>query len=113
VWTIQPLRHVTGAANHHYQIDSITNGVHLATWASPSFAALFDRHIPGWREDNSSLRNALRIPVEEIRQAHATAKGRLIEEVNRRAHAEFDADTFTLGFARRATHLQAGGLAVE
>jgi starch phosphorylase len=97
-------------ANHHYQIDSITNGVHLATWASPSFAALFDRHIPGWREDNSSLRNALRIPVEEIRQAHATAKGRLIEEVNRRAHAEFDADTFTLGFARRATPYKRAGL---
>ena len=52
-------------ANHHYQIDSITNGVHLATWAASSFAALFDRHIPGWREDNSSLRNALRIPTED------------------------------------------------
>jgi glycogen phosphorylase len=30
-------------ANHHYRIDSITNGIHLATWAAPSFAALFDR----------------------------------------------------------------------
>ena len=90
-------------ANHHYQIDSITNGVHLATWATPPFAALFDRHIPGWREDNSSLRNALRIPTEEIWQAHAAAKARLIEEVNWRARADFDVDTFTLGFARRAT----------
>ena len=90
-------------ANHHYRIDSITNGVHLATWAAPSFASLFDRHMPGWREDNSSLRNALRIPTEEIWQAHVAAKARLIEEVNRRAHADFDTDTFTLGFARRAT----------
>lgn len=90
-------------ANHHYQIDSITNGVHLATWAAPSFAALFDRHIPGWREDNSSLRNALRIPTEEIWQAHVAAKTQLVGEVNRRTQADFDADTFTLGFARRAT----------
>jgi len=90
-------------ANHHYQIDSITNGVHLATWGAPSFAALFDHHIPGWREDNSSLRNALRIPTEEIWQAHVTAKTRLIEEVNRRTQAGFDTDTFTLGFARRST----------
>jgi starch phosphorylase len=90
-------------AYHHYQIDSITNGVHLPTWAAPSFTALFDHHIPGWREDNSSLRNALRIPTEEVWQAHATAKARLIEEVNRRAHADFDAETLTLGFARRAT----------
>jgi starch phosphorylase len=90
-------------ANHRYQIDSITNGVHLATWAAPSFAALFDRHIPGWREDNSSLRNALRISIEEVWQAHQIAKRQLVEEVNRRNQVEFDVDTFTLGFARRAT----------
>jgi len=90
-------------ANHHYQIDSITNGVHLATWAASSFAALFDCHIPGWREDNSSLRNALRIPVEEVWQAHAAAKARLIAEVNHRVQADFDTETLTLGFARRAT----------
>lgn len=90
-------------ANHHYQIDSITNGVHLATWTAPSFAALFDRHIPGWREDNSSLRNALRIPTDEIWQAHAAAKCRLLDEVNRRAQVGFASDVFTLGFARRAT----------
>jgi starch phosphorylase len=82
-------------ANHHYQIDSITNGVHLATWAAPSFATLFDRHFSGWREDNSCLRNALRIPTEEIWQAHVTAKTLLIEEVNRRVQAGFDCDTFT------------------
>ena len=90
-------------ANHRYQIDSITNGVHLATWAAPSFAALFDRHIPGWREDNSSLHNALRISTEEVWQAHHAAKSQLARKVNRRTHAGFDADTFTLGFARRAT----------
>jgi starch phosphorylase len=90
-------------ANHHYRIDSITNGVHLATWAAPSFAALFDRYIPGWREENSSLRNALRIPVEEIWSTHTEAKARLIAEVSRRAHANFDTETLTLGFARRAT----------
>ena len=89
-------------ATHHYQIDHITNGVHLATWASPSFAALFDRHVPGWREDNASLRAALHIPKEEVWQAHLAAKTRAIEEVNRRTNADFDLETFTIGFARRA-----------
>ena len=90
-------------AFHHYQIDHITNGVHLATWASPSFAGLFDRHVPGWREDNERLRAALSISKEEVWQAHQAAKTRAIEEVNRRANADFDLETFTLGFARRAT----------
>ncbi len=90
-------------AAHHYQIDSITNGVHLGTWASPSFANLFDRHIPGWRNDNPSLRNALRIPTAEIWQAHETSKKQAIETINRLTGADFDLTTLTIGFARRAT----------
>ena len=90
-------------ATHHYQIDSITNGIHLATWAAPSFAALFDLHLPSWREDNFSLRNVLGICADELWEAHAAAKARLIEEVNRRTHEQFDGEAFTLGFARRAT----------
>ena len=39
-----------------YEIDSITNGVHVATWTAPPMRALFDRHLAGWREDNPSLR---------------------------------------------------------
>jgi glycogen phosphorylase len=85
-----------------YQIDHITNGVHLATWAAPAFAALFDRHLPGWREDNASLRGAVNLPAKEVWQAHAAAKAELVEEINRRTQAGFDPDTFTLGFARRA-----------
>ena len=53
---------------HHYQIDYIGNGVHLATWATPSFIELFDRHNPGWRDDNASLPNAFRIPKTELEQ---------------------------------------------
>lgn len=87
---------------HNYQIDHITNGVHLTTWVSPPFAELFDRHMPGWREDNASLRGALNIPKDEVWQAHTKVKTRLIEEINRRTHAGFNPDQLTLGFARRA-----------
>jgi len=85
-----------------YPIGSITNGVHSATWTAPVFRALYDRHIPDWREDNLSLRYALGIPLDAIRQAHHEAKYRLIQEVNSRVNAGFDQDAFTVGFARRA-----------
>ena len=85
-----------------YKIDSITNGVHAATWASGPIAELFDRRIPGWREDNSSLRYALRIPRREIWEAHRQAKQALIERVNGITSIGMDPDVFTLGFARRA-----------
>ncbi|MBI5691034.1 MAG: alpha-glucan family phosphorylase [Verrucomicrobia bacterium] len=87
---------------HHYQIDHITNGVHLATWIAPPFAELFDRQVDGWREDNASLRGALNIPKAEVWEAHLQTKTRLLREVNRRTGSDFDLETITLGFARRA-----------
>ena len=62
----------------HYVIDAITNGVHAATWTSLPFQRLFDRYIPGWREDNFSLRYALSIPNQEVWDAHRTAKRQMI-----------------------------------
>lgn len=86
-----------------YQIDAITNGVHVPTWTSPPFAALFDRYVPGWRQDSLSLRYALGIPPQDIWNAHAEVKRLLIEYVNSHSDAGMDVDVLTLGFARRAT----------
>ena len=84
-------------------IEAITNGVHAATWASPSFRDLFDRHIPSWREDNYSLRGALGLPPEEVWAAHLLAKHDLLEAVRKKTGLKLDPEAFTIGFARRAT----------
>jgi glycogen phosphorylase len=104
--------YVNGVAKKHaevsrhmfaqYQIDAITNGVHAATWTCPAFQALYDRHIPGWREDNFSLRYALSLPSPEIFETHRSAKRELLLQVNRDANTSMDLDVLTLGFARRA-----------
>ncbi len=106
-------RYVNGVAKRHGEvsrklfndagIDAITNGVHAVTWTALPFQALFDRYIPTWRDDSFSLRHALSIPQPEVWQAHQEAKRQLLERVNRSAAADFDPDTLTLGFARRAT----------
>jgi len=106
-------RYVNGVAKKHgevtrhmfasHTVDSITNGVHMTTWVSPAFAEVFDRHIPGWREDNFSLRYALSIPKAEIWQAHHDAKRELLDFVNRTTNAGLELETFTIGFARRMT----------
>jgi len=85
-----------------YRIDAITNGVHAPTWVSPAFQRLFDLHIPGWREDNFSLRYALSVPQNEIWAAHAENKLRLVDRINRETNAGFDTNVLTIGFARRA-----------
>ncbi len=106
-------RFVNGVAMRHgevsrgmfpgYPIRSITNGVHLGTWAAPSFRALFDHHIPHWRSDAFALRHATAIALDEIGAAHAAAKRRLLETVRDRAGRALDPNALTLGFGRRAT----------
>jgi starch phosphorylase len=86
-----------------FHVTSITNGVHAGRWAAPSIRRLFDDHLPGWRRDNSSLRYASTIPLDELRQAHAEAKEALLETVAARARVHFDPAVLTIGVARRAT----------
>ena len=105
-------RFVNGVAMQHgkvsrqmfpeYTIDAITNGVHAGTWTAASVQALFDKHLPRWRQDNVTLRYAIDIPENEIVEAHAASKQALIEAVKAASGIEMKPDIFTLGFARRA-----------
>jgi starch phosphorylase len=85
-----------------YNIDDITNGVHGATWTSEPFQQLYDRYIPGWRQDNLSLRYALSIPRRELWKAHAVAKTLLLQYVEEKTGLAMSVDVFTFGFGRRA-----------
>lgn len=105
--------YVNGVAKKHgevsrlmfkgYQIDAITNGVHAATWASPHFQALYDRHIADWRQDNFSLRHAESIPEADLWEAHVRAKVDLLSFVNGVLQSPMKQEVFTIGFARRVT----------
>ena len=113
-------RFINGVAMRHgeisrgmfpsYPIHSITNGVHVRTWATPAIAQLYDRHLPDWSRDALCLRYAISIPLEEIWSAHREAKRALLAAVNRESNAGFDQDVFTLGLARRATAYKRLGL---
>ncbi len=96
-------REVSVAMFPGFPIDSVTNGVHAATWTSRPFQELFDRRIPEWRNDNLYMRYAVGVPLAEIRAAHSEAKKEFLAEVSRRNGVELDPNIFTLGFARRAT----------
>ncbi len=85
-----------------YRVRSVTNGVHVRTWAAPSSQRLFDRHAPRWREDNAVLHYLSTVPLAEVRAAHDEAKQELLDEVARRSGRALDLEAFTIGVARRA-----------
>ena len=106
-------RYINGVSMRHeevsrsmfpnYPINSVTNGVHAATWTSPAFQKLYDHHIPEWRNDSLYLRYAINIPLNEVSEAHMQAKLELLAEVERRTGVRLFANAMTIGFARRAT----------
>jgi len=96
-----------------HRIHAITNGVHAATWTGDAFQRLFDRHLPGWRQDPFLLRHAVAIPLDEIRKAHGEAKATLLKEVERRTGRTLAQDRLTLVFARRATPYKRADLPVS
>jgi starch phosphorylase len=99
--------HVNGVARRHaevsqrmfpgYPVHAITNGVHPWTWTCESFRRLYDAHLPRWCHEPELLVRADRIPDEELRQAHAAAKRKLVARIGG------DAAIPVLGFARRMT----------
>lgn len=105
--------YVNGVAKKHretsqkmfegYNIQSITNGIHAATWACGPMQTLFDKKLPDWHADNASLRSAVSLPLDDVWQAHQDAKHALIKHVNKYCNAGLDHNVMTLGFARRST----------
>jgi starch phosphorylase len=91
-------------------IHAITNGVHAGRWTAPAFAALFDRRIPGWKNDNAYLRHAVGIPTHEVADAHRETKSDLLNMIAERTGVELDPTCFTIGFARRAAGYKRGAL---
>lgn len=107
-------RYANGVARKHgevsramfpgYHIDSVTNGVHAATWMGTAMAQVMDRHLPQWRRSTSDLRLAGGIPIAELHQAHTHQKHAMIDAVNNAGPtATVSPDPFTIVFARRST----------
>jgi starch phosphorylase len=115
--------YVNGVARRHrevsrelfpaYEIHQITNGVHSRTWTSASFKALFDHHMPGWRDDPLMLHDAIALPIDEVWNAHRQAKGALLDEIHHRTGDRLAEEVMTIGFARRATSYKRPGLVLR
>lgn len=94
---------VTKSMFPNYVIDYITNGIHTLSWVNKHVGALYDKHIIDWRVNPLELRNALKIPTEDLLRAHQKAKQQLIDYIAQNNDVQLDPEVFTIGFARRAT----------
>lgn len=104
---------VSSAMFPGYAVHAITNGVHPLTWTCPSFAALYDRHVPGWSHEPELLvRVDCCITAQEVWDAHQEAKRTLITKVKALTGVDLDQNLPILGFARRMTSYKRADLLV-
>lgn len=112
-------RYANGVAKKHgevsrkmfpgYNIDAITNGVHLNTWMCRNIQAVVDHYLPSWRYEPSILKHVYRVlPPQKLAEAHAKSKEALINFIQEETGVQLDKNKFTIGFARRfATYKRA------
>ena len=116
-------RWVNGVAMQHgkvsqqmfpdYHVESVTNGVHAATWIAPPLQRLFDDEMPRWRHDNEYFRSVYGIKPSRIANAHRVAKHKLIETIAERTGEALNESVLTLGFARRVATYKRASLLLE
>jgi starch phosphorylase len=90
------------------KVDAITNGVHVHTWVSESFAQLFDKYgqtFLNWRASPGNLVAAEQLMKNQdfrrdIFAAHQVNKRNLMSILH---HWKLDENVLTIGWARRIT----------
>lgn len=92
----------------NYEIDAITNGIHLPFWVSKPIQRIFDRKWPNWKSKPNVLSNAIEIDDLELFDAHIENKFNLINYQKGHSWNLLDEELITIGFARRfATYKRA------
>jgi starch phosphorylase len=85
-----------------FEINYITNGVHLGYWLSPYMRDFFNNELSrDWHHNFRLFENALNLDNSELWRAHSKAKRLLIEYENSHSWVLFDKNLLTIGFARR------------
>lgn len=96
-------REVTEEMFPSHNINYITNGIHIPSWASQHMQDIYDRTCPGWKTDPLQLKKISEITDEEIISAHQKSKKEFIEFANKHdiVGSGLSEDVLTIGFARR------------
>ncbi len=106
-------RYVNGVARRHattardmfpgYEVTSVTNGVHVGTWAHPAFARVFDASIPHWPIEPELLARADTLDDGAVWAAHEEAKADLCRLVRETTGTELRPELPIVGYGRRMT----------
>ncbi|MFX1479540.1 MAG: alpha-glucan family phosphorylase, partial [Promethearchaeota archaeon] len=86
----------------NYEINPITNGIHVGYWLSPYMRDFFNEELSrDWHHNLDLFEKALDLDSYELCRVHNKAKNQLIEYENSHSWILFDKNLLTIGFGRR------------
>ncbi|NQV15938.1 alpha-glucan family phosphorylase [bacterium] len=85
-----------------FNIGHVTNGVFHRYWVGKIFREVFDRNLPGWRENPERLLEIDSVSDDELLFARRSQKRFLLDYANSQTQRALAFKTLTIGFARRA-----------
>ncbi|MBN1258524.1 alpha-glucan family phosphorylase [Candidatus Peregrinibacteria bacterium] len=109
----QKHKEVCGRMFPDHEFLGITNGVRHLTWVGEDMAKLYDKFLPGWRENPYLLAKAPSVPSADLLKARKAAKKKLADFINSAPECfpyrketiteadHFDDKALTLTFSRR------------
>lgn len=84
-----------------FEVEAVTNGVHVPTWIGSPLAAVLDECVPDWRGDSPDWSRIHDIPDERLMSARREQRGAMIDFVNRVQPVQLDESALTIVWARR------------
>jgi glycogen phosphorylase len=92
---------VTRAMFPNFAIDSITNGVHPATWTTEATKKAYTSCHINWQQEPYHLKHFCETGIEHIPALTKNNKANLITYIHQTTGVLFDPSVFTIGFGRR------------
>ncbi|HZT95652.1 MAG TPA: alpha-glucan family phosphorylase, partial [Chloroflexota bacterium] len=93
-----------------FEVEAVTNGVHVPTWLGSEMRELLDRCVPGWRSDSPEWERIMSIPDQELWAAHEKQRRRLVKGVEAASGRRLDPTALTMVWARRFAEYKRAGL---
>jgi starch phosphorylase len=84
-----------------FQVQAVTNGVHVPTWTGPKIQRLLDEFVSDWRGDEPNWDGIELIPSLRLGEARDEQRRLMVEHISGLTGHRLDADALTLVWARR------------
>lgn len=84
-----------------YEIDGITNGIHLRTWINPILAEFYEMNFPNWQFKQSVFEHSYQFDDNELWRLHQLCKRALLDYQKSHSWVLLNENILTIGFSRR------------